>query len=165
MGSANLSSKNAAENPQQRSTRFLAVLRKHLAIFTEHYRQPVSELSVIAYAEDLQKLTPEELDAACVLARQSSEFMPVSAAILRAHKELLNSNAGEFLGPRLDWNPELEKERLERKLLFEKALANGEVETEKPTPIQPKKRQLGAIHPAKSLEEQKRELREKGWLQ
>ena len=77
-----------AKNPHQQSARFWTVLRKHLAIFTEHYRQPMSELSVLAYAEDLSDLSPEQLDAACIEARRTSEFMPVSATIRNCLSEI-----------------------------------------------------------------------------
>ncbi len=136
---------------QQQSKQFWDVLKKHLAIFGEHYRQPISELSVIAYAEDLVTLTPEQLDAACVRARQTSEFMPVSAAILKTHSELESAKSAQFdrsqySGPTLDWNPELEHERLERKAQWERQLANSS-------------------KAGKSFDEQKQELRDKGWLQ
>src|SRR5208283_1077046 len=86
-GMENPSQKNVLKKAQQQSTQFWTVLRKHLALFSEHYRQPITELSVIAYAEDLQSLSPEELDRACVEARRSSEFMPVSATILSASRK------------------------------------------------------------------------------
>lgn len=140
------------KNPQQQSKMFWDVLRKHLAIFGEHYRQPISELSVIAYAEDLVSLTPEQLDAACSHARKTSEFMPVSAVILRAHGELEAMNRAQrdrsqYSGPPLEWDPKLEAERLERKAKWERQVAD--VQKEK----------------SKDLNTQKRELREKGWLQ
>jgi hypothetical protein len=69
-------------------------------VFSEHYRQPVSELSVIAYAEDLADLTAEQLDAACVEARRTSQFLPVSATIRAAH-EKMRTTGNLFLGPRM----------------------------------------------------------------
>jgi hypothetical protein len=81
----------------------------------------VSELSTLAYVEDLCDLTPAELDAACVHARQNSEFIPVSAAILEAHRELTKS-ARDFLGPRLVEYPEVSQEDREAALEFSKAL-------------------------------------------
>lgn len=153
---------------QQQSKMFWDVLKKHLAIFGEHYRQPISELSVMAYAEDLVNLTPEQLDAACVKARQTSEFMPVSAAILRSHNELEAErqsavDRSQYLGPALEWDPKLEQERLDRKAEWERQLASGEV---KPSPEpEPAKRKLfAATRHAKSLEQQKQELRARGWI-
>jgi hypothetical protein len=70
-------------------------------VFSEHYRQPVSELSVIAYAEDLADLTAEQLNAACTEARRTSEFMPVSATIRAAHEKGRKKNENIYLGPPL----------------------------------------------------------------
>jgi hypothetical protein len=122
----------------------------------------------MAYAEDLVSLTPEQLDAACVKARQTSEFMPVSAAILRAHSELEAARRSEvdrsqYLGPALQWDDKLEQERLERKAEWERQLASGEVK-QSPTPEPVKPRPFAATRHAKSFEQQKQELREKGWL-
>ena len=89
-----------AKKPPQQSPQFWDVLKKHLAIFTEHYRQPMSELSVVAYAEDLRDLTPEQLDAACIEARRTSEFMPVSATIRNCLSRLQGPEQ-VYLGPPL----------------------------------------------------------------
>ena len=154
--------KDEAKTPLTPSTAFLDVLRQHLAIFTEHYRQPISELSVVAYAEDLACLTADQLDAACREARRTSEFMPVSAAILAAH-ESLSARQYQFAGPRLEWNPELEKERIERKIAWERQLQEGQ-NGDAPQNPQQHNRQRTA-HVSKSIEEQKEDLRKRGFLQ
>jgi hypothetical protein len=139
-------------------------LKKHLAIFTEHYRQPVSELSVIAYAEDLSKLTAEQLDAACIRARQSSEFMPVSAAVLKAHEELRSQqmeDRSSYLGPPMIDYPEISQEEREDALKFseelKKALGPRYI-------VQEVKNKITVRPSTLSIDEQKRKLREKGFL-
>lgn len=119
------------------SKAFLDVLKKHLAIFGEHYRQPISELSVAVYADDLKRLTAEQLDAACIEARRTSEFMPVSAAILTAHKELQKSGADEYLGPRQIEYPPISKEEREaiiRDVEAQQAKRQAEQPEKKPEP-------------------------------
>ena len=110
-----------AKKPPQQSARFWTVLRKHLAIFTEHYRQPMSELSVLAYAEDLSDLTPDQLDAACIEARRTSEFMPVSATIRNCLSKIRTSEQ-VFLGPPLLEYPEITAEEREAALVFSEEL-------------------------------------------
>ena len=70
-----------ARKTQTQSKACLDVLRKHLAIFGQHYRQPITELSIIAYAEDLADLTPDQLDAACIEARR------IDGGIFRVEKK------------------------------------------------------------------------------
>jgi hypothetical protein len=165
----NPSKNGAAVNRAKPSTEFWAVLRKHLKIFKEHYRQEISEISTLAYAEDLCSLTAEQLEAACIEARRSSEFMPVSAAILAAHKRLLASAPHEqFLGPRLLAYSEIDPaERakfvaeLEANPAYQAAIAKLKIADPKPMREKPR------IVPRplmRSLEEQKRILRERGFL-
>ena len=146
----NLSQKNGLKKAQQQSTQFWTVLRKHLALLSEHYRQPITELSVIAYAEDLQSLSPEELDRACVEARRSSEFMPVSATILSASRK---PRGNEILlsGPRQLAYPEVTQEEREDALKFSAALRDALKIT---TPVRQ----------GLTIEEQKEILRKKGYL-
>jgi hypothetical protein len=149
-----------AKNPQQQSTLFWTVLRKHLAIFGEHYRQPVTELSVIAYAEDLSDLTPEQLDAACIEARRTSEFMPVSATI-RNCLSTIRSSEPVYLGPPLLEYPEITAGEREAALVFSEELKK------KLGPPEPKPgRKTLTVRPSMlSVEEQKEELRKRGYLQ
>src|SRR6266481_5812443 len=109
------------KKPRQQSAWLCAVLRKHLAIFTEHYRQPMSELSVLAYAEDLSDLSPVQLDAACIEARRTSEFMPVSATIRNCLSKI-RSAAPVYLGPPLLKYPEVTAEEREAALVFSEEL-------------------------------------------
>jgi hypothetical protein len=136
-------------------------------VFTEHYRQPVSELSVIAYAEDLADLTAEQLDEACKEARRTSEFMPVSATIRAAH-EKMRATGSIYLGPpMLAYNETLTPEEREATVMecrekF-KAAMQEHLESKKSTPPKLKKIPVSAT-PPRSIEEQKAELRRKGFL-
>jgi hypothetical protein len=136
-------------------------------VFSEHYRQPVSELSVIAYAEDLADLTAEQLDEACKEARRTSEFMPVSATIRAAH-EKMRATGPVYLGPPMleyteTLTPEERDEAIKECRAKFKAAMQKQVEPAKPTPPKLKKVPLSAT-PPRSIEEQKAELRRKGFL-
>ncbi len=77
----------------------------------------MSELSVLAYAEDLSDLSPEQLEAACIEARRTSEFMPVSATIRNCLSKI-RSATPVFLGPPLLAYPEISQEEREEALKF-----------------------------------------------
>lgn len=135
------------------------VLRKHLAIFGEHYRQPITELSVAVYAEDLADLTPEQLNAACIEARRTSEFMPVSATI-RNCLSRLRCSAHVYLGPPLIEYPEVTAEDREAALVF-----SEELKKKLGAPSQKNERPRITVRPSTlSIEDQKRILRERGLL-
>lgn len=135
------------------------MLRKHLAIFGEHYRQPITELSVAAYAEDLADLTPERLDAACTEARRTSEFMPVSATIRNCLSKIRSAEP-VYLGPRLLGYPEVSQEEREEALKF-----SEELKKKIGPPSQKSERPKLTVRPSLlSLDEQKRVLRERGLL-
>jgi hypothetical protein len=135
-------------------------LKKHLAIFTEHYRQPMSELSVLAYAEDLADLTLEQLDAACIEARRTSEFMPVSATIRNCLSKICSSEP-VYLGPPLLEYPEITAEEREAAFVFSEELKK---KLGPPEP-KPKGKPLTVRPSMLSVEEQKEELRKRGYLQ
>src|SRR6266404_1972145 len=141
MDNKNPLQKREAENPPKLSKTFLDVLKRNLAVFAEHYRQPISELSTIAYRDDLADLTPAELEAACIHARKTSEFMPTSAAVLKAHEELCGSGQEEYLGvPQIDYPPVTQEERdaaLEYSEKLKETLVKMEEETWKPSPSIP----------------------------
>src|SRR6266436_3826829 len=121
MGNLLLLQKSEARKMQTPSSAFLDVLRKHLAIFGEHYRQSITELSVATYAEDLADLTPEQLNAACIEARRTSEFMPVSATIRNCLSKM-RSTEPVYLGPPLLEYPEITAEEREAALAFSEEL-------------------------------------------
>ena len=158
----NHSTKGEVKNRPKPSTKLWDVLRKHLAVFSEHYRQPVSELSVIAYAEDLADLTAEQLDAACNEARRTSEFMPVSATIRAAHEKRRKRNETIYLGPPMLTYPEVSQAEREAALQYSEDLRK-KLSNSSPEP-QPKKRKL-TLRPSKlTICEQKEILRRKGFL-
>jgi hypothetical protein len=148
-----------AKKPPQQSARFWAVLRKHLAIFTEHYRQPMNKLSVLAYAEDLSDLTPDQLDRACIEARRTSEFMPVSATI-RNCLSRIRSSEPVYLGPPLLEYPQIVAEERQEALVFSEELRK------KLGPLSKKdERPRITVRPSTlSIEEQRQILQEKGFL-
>jgi hypothetical protein len=134
-------------------------------VFSEHYRQPISELSVMAYAEDLADLTAEQLDAACVEARRTSEFMPVSATIRAAH-EKMRTTGTIFLGPPMltyteTLTAEEREEAIKESEKFKAALRKN-CEPKKSAPFKPKKILL--LPNPRSIAEQLEELRRKGFL-
>jgi hypothetical protein len=156
----NLSQKREAGKQPTQSREFWTVLKKHLAILSEHYRQPISELSVVAYAEDLSSLTSDQLDAACQRARQTSEFMPVSAAILKAHEELRATHRQEYLGVPLLEYPAITQEERDAALAYSEAFKK----TLAPKEEKPTKKQITVRPSVLSIDEQKRVLKAKGWL-
>ncbi len=76
---------NEADKPQPLSTECLEPLKKWLAVFGEHFRQPISELSAVAYQVGMEGLdcSPEDIEAGCIEALKESEFMPTVAQIRR----------------------------------------------------------------------------------
>jgi hypothetical protein len=120
----------------------------------------MSELSVLAYAEDLSDLSPEQLDAACIEARRASEFMPVSATIRNCLSKILSA-APVYLGPPLLKYPEITAEEREAALAFSEELKK------KLGPPEPKPgRKTLTVRPSLlSVEEQKAELRKLGYLE
>ena len=159
MGKLSVLQNSEARKTQTPSSAFLDVLRKHLAIFGEHYRQPITELSVAAYAEDLADLTPEQLNTACIEARRTSEFMPVSATIRNCLSKI-HSAEPVYLGPPLLEYPEITGEEREAALVF-----SEELKKKLGSPSQKIERPKLTVRPSLlSLEEQKKILRERGLL-
>jgi hypothetical protein len=118
MGDRNLSTTNEREEHATLSMKFSQTLKRWLAVFSEHYRQPISKVSAVAYGEALCDLTPGQLDMACREAMRTSEFMPVAATIRNA---LENMDSGEqFLGPRQEnYPPVTDEDRAEGVKFFE----------------------------------------------
>ena len=115
---------------------------------------------MIAYAEDLADLTPCQLDAACVEARRTSEFMPVSATI-RNCLSRIRSAEPVYLGPPLLEYPKVTAEEREAALVLSEELKK------KLGPPEPKPgRKVLTVRPSMlSIEEQKEALRKRGYLQ
>lgn len=137
-------------------------------MLSEHYHREVSELSVIAYAQDLAHLTPEELDAAIVEARRTSEYMPVSATIRAAHEKMRSTGENTYLGPPLLHYPEITPEEREEALKFsqklkEQLLLDKKTEAPPMTPT-PQKKIVMPRQSTLSIAEQKEILRKRGFL-
>jgi len=157
----NLSKKEPNESRRKKLQTCVEILTrwfaKWSAVFPNH---PVSKLQTATYAEALIDLTAEQLEYGCKEASKNMEQFPKPGHIRKPAENLTN----EYLGPALEWDPELERQRLERKAEWERHLASGEVKQKpEPEPEKPR-RPIGATRHAKSLEQQKQELREKGWL-
>ncbi len=69
------------------SAAFSQVLKNWLALFSEHYRQEISELSAVAYLEGLADLTAAQLNLACAEALRTCRFLPNVADIRAALAE------------------------------------------------------------------------------
>lgn len=72
-------------------------------MFTEHYRQPVSELSAVAYVEGLSDLTAQQLDSACGACLRACRFMPTVADI---RAQISQADAA---GQQLEWDKTWER--------------------------------------------------------
>jgi len=62
--------------PQPPSREFLDSLQKWLALFVAHFRQELTELSVVAYQIGLQDLTVAALNRGCERALKECDFFP-----------------------------------------------------------------------------------------
>jgi hypothetical protein len=134
---------------------------------SEHYRQPVNELSVMAYAEDLAKLTPEQLDRACLEARRTSEFMPVSAAILKCHEQIERRAANDrsaFLGVPQPTYPKVSQEEREAALEYSTALRKALGISPSSVIVPTQKRAVIPVQSPLNIQDQKEILRRKGYL-
>ena len=163
MDSKNPLRNDGRENQRKQLAKCVDVLAKY---FEKWSRLPgsnqVSKGQIVIYAEALADLSPEALEYGCMEATRTAERFPWPGHIRKgADGYRPAQDRSEFLGPALDWNPELEKERLVREEAFKRALTNGEVQQEEQKP-EPRKR---VVHVTKPIEEQKEELRKRGWLQ
>lgn len=152
-------------NQPKLSPECLAVMRRWLAVFTEHYRQRLSTLALLAYQTELADLTAEQLDSACREALRTSEYMPVVATIRSAHELLRVRNAdATYLGPKLLAYPEVSqeerdaavKESAEFTAKLKAYLGKAQPQVERPE-IRPRQSTL-------SLAEQKKILERRGFL-
>lgn len=114
---------------------------------------------MMAYAEALDDLSPEELEIGCREASRTAEQFPKPGHIRKALEE--NRPQHQFLGPRLEWDPKLEQERAQRAVEWQRQLQEY---NDAPQPSTSFIKQRIA-HVAKPITEQKEELRKKGWLQ
>lgn len=113
-------------------------------------------------------LTPEELHAAWIEARRTSEFMPVSATIRAAHEKMRSTGENTYLGPPLLHYPEITPEERKEALQFSQKLKEQlflDKKTEAPsTTPTPQKKIVMPRQSTLSIAEQKEILRKRGFL-
>ena len=61
----------------------VGLIREWLALVSEHYRQEVTELSVVAYLTGLNDLLPEEIERGFSESLRRCSFMPTVADVIR----------------------------------------------------------------------------------
>lgn len=89
---------SGAASPPAPSAAFSRALKSWLALFSEHYRQEISELGAVGYLEGLADLTAAQLDLACAEALRSSRFLPTVADIRAALGEARSRMQPRALG-------------------------------------------------------------------
>jgi hypothetical protein len=75
---------SAETPPPARSAEFSQALKNWLAVFSEHYRQEISDLAAVGYLEGLADLTAGQLNLACAEALRTCRFLPTAADIRAA---------------------------------------------------------------------------------
>lgn len=159
----NRSESGAVEKTQRPFKSFSVVLMEWLARFGEIYRQPLSPLAVKTYEENLSDLSAEQLDAACRHALRISEFMPTVATIRKSFNEISYDEQRHERPAYLD-EPPLSEEEREEALRFSKKLKDALTDSKGTAMQQRKKRRIAPRQSTLSLEEQKKILREKGFI-
>jgi hypothetical protein len=136
-----------------------AYFKRWSLVFPTH---EVSKDQLKVYLMDLDDLLPTELEIGCREASRTAEQFPKPGHIRRALREAV-AYREELLGPpRIDYAPISEEERIEAlkysAALKEKlGLAKAEQRAEA-------RKVVRTFPPPKPIEQQKRELREKGYL-
>jgi hypothetical protein len=134
-----------------------AYFKRWSLVFPTH---EVSKDQLKVYLMDLDDLLPTELEIGCREASRTAEQFPKPGHIRRALHENM-SHREEMLGPpRLEYPPVSEEERLEALKFSEKL--KKELGIKPMTQAEAKK--IRVFPPPKPIEQQKRELREKGYL-
>jgi hypothetical protein len=88
-----------SSNPNERpelSTEFLEALGRWLALFSQHYRQELTDVGVLSYELALRDLTVEELNRGCDLSMQECEFMPRAADIRKRRSGTIKESASKI---------------------------------------------------------------------
>ena len=164
MHTQNHSKKQNADDRSMRSAKFVQVLTswftKWLAAFPTH---EVSKIQMAVYLEALDDLTPEQLDRACREATRSAEQFPKPGHIREAlaRTGLTNQFSGPPRPKYLD-EPKISEEERASALKFSDELRK-KLGPAKP-PLAPTRRENQPRRGFKSAEEQKAELRAKGYL-
>ena len=142
-------------------------LAKSADVLSRHFRkwarvfpnQPIGRETVLVYLEALADLSPEQIDAGCENAIKTAERFPAPGHIRKA---VPFDDRTSYLGPRLlNYTETLTPEERAEALKFSEALKKklGVIPAK---PAEPKK--LTIVPSLRSIEEQKAELRRKGFL-
>jgi hypothetical protein len=165
MDSKKASTKGEVVRQDRPSAEFSRTMREWLARFTEHYRQPITEISADCYRIGLADLSPSELSAACREALLTSEFMPTVATIRNALQKM-QVETDTFNGL-LEYPEVSEAERKltpeEEKYLEKMKQVCGVSSAPTPTPARVKP--IQPVQSTRSLDDQKAELKRRGYLQ
>ncbi len=89
----------AAHRESSSAEELISRLREWLAVFSEHYRQEISELSAVGYLRGLADLTATQLEIACGEALRSCRFLPTVGEIRAA---LAEARLRGIPGPRVE---------------------------------------------------------------
>jgi hypothetical protein len=158
-----------SENPlsKRNDTERKERLAKSALVLTAYFKRwslvfPTHEVSkdqLKVYLMDLDDLLPTELEIGCREASRVAEQFPKPGHIRRALHESL-SHREEMLGPpRLEYPPVSEEERLEALKFSDKLKRELGIK-----PAEPQGKKVRVFPPPKPIEQQKRELRERGYL-
>lgn len=117
------------------------------------------------YLEAFDDFSPEKLEYGCRESTRTAKQFPKPGHIREAAEGYRpKGDRSEYSGPALEWDPELERERQARERSFKAAVARGEEKPWTPPEPVPHGERFKIAPSTKSLEEQKEELRKKGFL-
>lgn len=143
------------------------VLGGWLARFQDHYRQKLSKMSIDVYREMLSDLNVAELEAGCRQAIRSSEYMPTVATIRNALRSLrsIEATPSTYMPyPKVDPSERLltaEEEKRISEVRRKLGIPLAGDHTKKKSPD--RKTHHATRATAKSIADQKAELRRKGY--
>jgi len=161
MEQSNPSKNDAKENRRKRLAQCADVLTKYFAKWSLlPGSNQVSKLQIAVYAEALIDLSLEALEFGCAEATRTAERFPWPGHIRKA-AQMYRSDRSEFLGPpRLEYEPITQEER-DAALEFSQALKK----LIQGPPIREVAAKKLTVRPSMlSLEEQKEELKRRGYL-
>ena len=160
MGNTNPLKNDASENRRKHLGMCVSVLTKW---FEKWIALPgsnqVSKVQLAVYAEALIDLSPEAIDFGCAEATRTAERFPWPGHIRTGAMAYRESRA-EYLGPPLLEYAEISDEERAEALKFSEALKKKLAIPAKPA----EQKKLTIVPSMRSLEEQKAELRRRGFL-
>lgn len=152
----NLSQSEIKERQRRRLAKSADVLAKYFQrwiLVCPNF--PVRPETIAVYCEALDDLTPEQIEYGCMMATKEMEGWP-QPGFIRSCAAGAPIREVEVLGPRLEWTAGEHSDYLKRWLRDQKKPA------ELPAPKEARKQ---IPHTEKSIEQQKQELKDKGYLQ